>query len=148
MNCTIKILLLFLFIFFCMLIAGIFLYQKTSKEDPYKTDRCKDTDRKVVEYLTNIGSVGIICIVLYITVSISDKYKDENDITSYGLLFVFFCMFITGLILRKIKDTIKPYSNETKNRFAEFLIGIGFVFIIALSYSMIKVKAVLHYYKR
>jgi amino acid transporter len=134
-----------------MLIAGIFLYQKTSKEDPYKTDRCKDTDRKVVEYLTNIGSVGIICIVLYITVSISEKYKDEDDITLYGLLFVFFCMFITGLILRKItfnEDTNKRDRNENKNRFAELLILIGFVFIIAFSYSMIKVKAQLHYYKR
>ena len=63
----------FLFVFFCMLIAGIILGQKTSKEDPNKTDRNKDKNRKLVEYLTSIGLVGIICVVLYIAVTMSNK---------------------------------------------------------------------------
>ena len=61
-----------------MSIAGIILGQKIDKEDPNKRDCSKETDRKVVEYLTNIGSVGVICVVLYITVTILNKYKDED----------------------------------------------------------------------
>ena len=54
----------FLFVFFCMFIAGIILSKKTSKEDPNKTDRSKETDRKVGEYLTIIGLVGVLYIML------------------------------------------------------------------------------------
>jgi archaellum biogenesis protein FlaJ (TadC family) len=68
----------FLFVFFCMFIAGIILSKKTSKEDPNKTDRSKETDRKVGEYLSIIGLLGVICVVLYIMLKKEYKYTRHS----------------------------------------------------------------------
>jgi beta-lactamase regulating signal transducer with metallopeptidase domain len=63
----------FLFVFVCMFIAGMIISEKIKKEDPFKKNANNKRDSNIAQFLTIIGLVGMIGVVLYIAVNMSRK---------------------------------------------------------------------------